>query len=124
MTLDMKQEETAMTRKYWLDLTPSLLLGVGIVVSTSVAVRGAESGSLVLFAPLALAAAVMGSDALDSRLRGDSWGPSWAALILAGAIMTLRDPSLFKTLIPVIGAASWVILLLRSRGRRKSCRGV
>jgi hypothetical protein len=116
-----------MTRKYWLGLSPSLLVGAGIVVSTLIAVRAAGSGWWVLAGPLLLALAVVSADLLDSRLRGESSGPSWAALILggafllAGSIVTHRDPSLVKTLIPVLGTASWVTLLLRPAGRRRTC---
>jgi hypothetical protein len=119
-----------MTPKYWLDLSPSLLVGAGIVVATFIAVRAGESGWLVLGGPLLLALAVVGADALDSRLKGESSGPSWAAVILgvafllAGLIVARRDPSLVKTLIPIIGSAAWVTLLLRPEGRRKTCWGI
>jgi hypothetical protein len=119
-----------MTRKDWLDLGPSLLVGAGIVVATLIAVLAAESRWLVLAGPLLLALTVVSADVLGARLRGESSGPSRAALflggafLLAGLIVNLRDPSLVKTLIPVIGAASWVTLLLRPEGRRKPCRGI
>jgi hypothetical protein len=117
-----------MTRKDWLDLGPSLLVGAGIVVSTLIAVLAARSGWLILGGPLVLALAVVSADVMDSRLRGESSGPSRAALLLGGAfllasaIVALRDPSLVKMLIPVFGAAGWVTLLLRPGGRRKPCR--
>lgn len=76
---------------------------------------------MVLLAPLVLAVAVLGADALDSRLHEKSPLPSWAALILAGAIMTLRDPSLFKTFGPIIGAAGYGALFIRAKGTRKRC---
>lgn len=117
-----------MTRKYYLELAPSLLLAVGIVVSTFIAVMAAESGWLVLAGPLGLALTVVSADMLDSRLRGESAGPSGVALIfgitflLAGVIVALRDPSLVKMLIPVIGSTAGVTILLRSKGGRKPCR--
>lgn len=117
-----------MTRKCWFNLGPSLLVGVGILVSTLVAVLAAESGWMVLAGPLLLALAFVGADMLDSRQRAESAHPSPGALILGGAILlaglivTLRDPSLVKTLIPVIGPTVWVTLLLRPDGRRKVCR--
>ncbi len=116
-----------MTRKYWLGLSPSLLVGAGIIVATLLAALAGESPWLVLGGPLLLAIAVVSADVLNSRLKGKLSGPSPAALILgasfllAGLIVTLRDPSLVKTLIPVIGAAAWVTLLLRPEGRRKTC---
>jgi len=117
-----------MTRKDWLDLGPSLLMGAGIVVATLLTVLAAESGWLVLAGPLFLALAVVSADVLGARGRGESAGPPWAALLLAGALLlaawtvSLRDPGLVKTLIPGMGVASWVTLLLRPNGRRKTCR--
>ena len=108
-----------MTQRYWLDLTPSLLVGTAIVFATSVAVLAVKSGWLVLAAPLILVLAIVGADVLARRLRGPSSGPSPAALILgatfllAGAIVTFRDPSRVSTLIPIVGVAAWVILLMR-----------
>jgi len=119
-----------MARKYWLDLGPSLLVGVGIVAATFVAVLAAGSGWLVLAGPLVLALAVVGADVLGSRLRGKPARPSLIALsiggsfLLAGLIVALRDPSLVKTLIPVIGITSWPALMLRPGGPRKTCRGL
>ena len=115
-----------MTLKYLLALGPSLLVAVGIVVSTFIAVLAAESGWLVLAGPLLLALAVVGADVLDSRLRGKPSGPSAAALILGGAfvlagLIVVRDPTLVKTLIPIVGVAAWVVLL-RPANRPNACR--
>ena len=118
-----------MTRKYWFELGPSLLVGVGIVVSTLVAVMATNFGWLVLAGPLLLALAVVSADVLASRLRGETSGPSAAALILstafllAGLIVAIRDPGLVQALIPIIGAGSWVTLLRRPDGRR-TCRAI
>jgi uncharacterized membrane protein SirB2 len=115
-----------MSRKNWTELGPSLLVGVGIILSTLLAVLAAESRWMVLTAPLLLALTVVGADALNSRLKAESSGPSWAALLLGGAflvaglIVALRDPGLVKTLIPVIGAGAWVPIL----PRRKPCTGI
>lgn len=117
-----------MTRKYWLALGPSLLIATAIVVSTLIAALAARSGWLVLAAPLLLALAVISADVLNSRLQGTRSVPSPAALILAGAfllagwIVAQSDPSLVKTLIPVIGVTAWVTLLSRPDRRRKTCR--
>jgi hypothetical protein len=118
-----------MTRIFWRDLSSSLLVAIGILVSTFVAARAAGSGWLVLAGPLLLALAVVGADVLNARLRGESSGPSWAALLmggsclLAGLIVTLRDPSLVKTLMPIIGMAAWVTVLRPENGS-KACKGV
>jgi hypothetical protein len=115
-----------MARNYWLDLSPSLLVAAGILASTFLAVRASGSASLVLAAPLLLALAIVGADVLNSRLRGErSSVPSPAALLfggsclLAGLIVALRDPSLVKELVPLIGATGWVTLLMRPESRRK-----
>jgi hypothetical protein len=118
-----------MRRRVWLDLGPGLLLGAGIVASTLVAKLAAESAGLIAAGPL-LVLAVVGSSVLASRLRGGSSGPSPAALIsggaclLAGLVLTLGDPRLLDTLLPVIGAAGWVSLLPRAEGRRTMCRNI
>src|SRR2546427_12803440 len=102
-----------MTRRHWLGLGPSLLIGIGIILATLIAVRAAESRWMVLAGPLLLALVVVSADVWDSRRRGESSGPSPAALFLGGAcllaslIVTLRDPNLVKSLIPVMGMAGW-----------------
>jgi len=117
-----------MTRRYWLSLSPSLLVGVGIIISTLIAARFAHSLPLVLAGQLLLALAIVSADVLGSRLRGETAGPSPAALILgvsfllAGSIVALRDPSLVKAFIPLSGAGAWVVLLGSSEASRKACR--
>lgn len=119
-----------MTRKFWYDLFPSLIVALGVVAATYVATLAAESGWLVLMGPVMLALAVVSADLLASRLRGASLVPSPAALILsgafvvAGAIVAFRDPSNVATLIPIVGAGSWVTLLMRPENRRTACRGI
>jgi hypothetical protein len=116
-----------MARRYWLNLTPSLVMAAGIIVSTYIAGPIAKSGWLVLAALLLLLLSVLGADVLGARLRGESSGPSPIALLsagsflLAGLIVAFRDPSLVRTLIPVIGATGWVSLLRPNR-QRKTCR--
>jgi hypothetical protein len=118
-----------MKRKPWLNLTPSLLVGAGILLSSLVAVRATHYGWWVLAGPLLLALAVVSADVLGSRLRGESSAPSPAALLLGGSfllaswIVALRDPGLVKSLLPILGAASGVTLL-RPAGGRKPCRSL
>lgn len=110
-----------MTRNHWFRLGPSLLVGAGIIAATRIAVLTAASGWLVVAGPLVLALAVGCADMLESRLRGLPSGPSWAARILCGTfllaspILAYRDPNLVKTMIPAMGAASWVALFLRDQ---------
>jgi hypothetical protein len=118
-----------MRRKVWRDLSSSLLVAVGILVSTFVASRAAGSGWLVLTGPFLLALTIVGADALNARLRGESSGPSWAALLMAGScllaglIVTLRDPAVVKTLMPIIGMAAYVTVL-RPESGSKTCRNI
>lgn len=117
-----------MKQQHRLNLAPSLLVGLGIIVATIAAKLAAESGWWVMAGPALLALSVVGADLLDARRRGGFSGPSPAALLLgatfllAGFIVALRDPSLVKLLIPVIGAGCWVTLLARSDGSRRACR--
>jgi hypothetical protein len=116
------------TRRYWLSLGPSLLVAVGIIVSTLIAKRFDHSLPLVLASQLLLALAMVSADVLGSRLRGEAAGPSPAALILgvsfvlAGFIVAFRDPSLVKTFIPLSGAGAWVVIVGRSEASRRACR--
>lgn len=118
-----------MKQKFWPALGPSLLVGAGIIVSTFIAVQTAESW-WVMIGPLVLAGTVVGADVMGSRLRGESSAPSWGALllgvafVLASVIVALRDPSLVKTFVAVIGPAAWVTVLLRPEGPRKTCRWI
>jgi hypothetical protein len=119
-----------MARKYWLELGPSLLVAAGILAATLVAVLAAQSRWGVSGGLMLLALAVVSADVMDSRLRGTAPGPSWAARILVGSFLTaglmvdLHDPGLVSTLIPTIGVASWVVLLLRPEDLRKSCNEI
>jgi hypothetical protein len=63
-----------MTRKDWLALGPSLIIGVGIIVSTLTASLAAKAGWLVMAGPLVLVLAVVRADLLASRLRGRPCG--------------------------------------------------
>ena len=117
-----------MTRKYWLDLTPSLLMAAGILLSTYVAGITAKSGLLILAAPLLLSIAILAADVLSSRLRGKSSGPSMVALLLAASfllasLIVIHNPAMVKMLIPLNGAAGWVSLQ-RPNKHRNSCTTV
>jgi hypothetical protein len=119
-----------MTRRYWLSLSPSLLVAVGIIVSSLIAKRFDHSLPLVLASQLLLALLIVSADVLGSRLRGEAAGPSPAALILgvsfvlAGFIVALRDPSLVKTFIPLSGAGAWVVIVGRAEASRRACADI
>jgi uncharacterized membrane protein YwaF len=117
-----------MMPKHWYELTSSLLVAAGIILATFVAKRVDGSGFVVLAAPLMMALTVVGADMLNSRLRGGSPRPSWGALIMGAAvllsswILITRDPGLVKTMLPLTGTTSWVVLLSRAEDRRKICK--
>lgn len=117
-----------MKRESWIGLSPSLLAGAGIIVATLMAMLTAESGWWILAAPLLLAMAFVGAEMLGFRLKGMPPRPSMSALVyggailMAGGIVTLRDPSLVKVLIPVIGPGFWIALAIRSDAGRTVCR--
>ena len=118
-----------MTRKHWLELAPSLLVGAGIIASTWVASLAEASGWLVLAGPLLLAIALVGAVMLGSRAAGRSPSMFAAALlagvsfVLASLILIVRGGSHVTEFIPIMGAAGWVTLLPRRGNRRASCTG-
>ncbi len=117
-----------MTRKYWLDLTPSLLIAAGILVSTYIAGLTEKSGWLVLTAPLLLSLTILAADVLSSRLRGKPSRPSLVALLFAASfllasLIVIHNPAMVKMLIPLNGAAGWVSLQ-RPNKHRNSCTTV
>ncbi len=118
-----------MMRKYWLELGPGLLVGVGIIASTCVASRAETSGWLVLAGPLLLAAVFVAAAMLDARATGRPPEMFAAALmvgisfVLAGVILVVRGGSHVTEFVPIMGAAGWVTLLPRRGNRRASCAG-
>ncbi len=117
-----------MTRKYWLNLVPDLLLSVGIILSTLISVLTVNSAWFVMAGPAVLALILLCADMLSRRLQGKCPRPSLAAqmmassLLLAALIVATRNPTFVATLIPIMGASSWVILKSDLYGRAKTCR--
>lgn len=118
-----------MTRKDWIHLVPAVLLAVGILVSTAVAVRTSDSGWLILAAPLLMALTIVGADALASRLRGESFVPSWISLLLGAAflvaclIVAVGDSTQVVAMIPILGGGcAGGMYALGATGRRTACR--
>ena len=101
----------------------SSLTALVMIVSYSIATLEVEMGGEILAGPLVLALAFLGADMAESRRRGSSLRPSFIATILAGTILvsslivTLRDPRLLLTFIPVIGITLWFPLFLRRSPR-------
>lgn len=108
-------------------LVPSIILALGILVSTGVATITSASGWLALAGPLVLALAMAGAGMVDYRLNGSAPDKLRGALLLgaifllAGAILALRDPSRVAVLLPILGGAA-VVPLVASTDRRDSKR--
>lgn len=118
-----------MTSKTWLNRGPALLLALGIIVATALAVWAADSLWLVLVGPLLLALAIVGADALGSHLRGQSLAPSLGALMLATTllaaclILALADPAGVAPMIPILGGGcAGYVVAVDASSRRKACR--
>ena len=118
-----------MTRERWLGLAPSLMVAGGFILATLITVRTGHSGWAML-GPVLLGITLLAASALQSRLRGLSPAPSWAAVIVAIAVVVsslivgYREPILIKTLMPSLGAAGWIAVLARSEERRKPCSAI
>jgi hypothetical protein len=112
----------------WVSLSPAFVMALAILVSTAIAKRTSHSTWLVLTGPLLLALAIVAADVLASSLRGKYSGPSWGALIVGTAllaacvILAVRDPARVLAMIPVLGGACAVVVLVSGAAeRRKAC---
>jgi hypothetical protein len=111
-----------------LALAPSLLLASGILAATYISALAAESRWLVMAGPLLLALTVVVAVVLVARTQAHAPGITAMALILvssillAGFIVTLRDPGMVAMFLPIFGGAC-APLLLSVNSRRRWCKG-
>ncbi len=119
-------------KKHLRGLLPSLILALGILGATALSVRMPESSWWVLTGPLALAAATVAASVVDNRLRSTSRPYMGVALglgaiiVVAAAIVALKDPSHVPSTIPILGAAALFGLIRPgrcARQRRDAGRG-
>ncbi|HTA64043.1 MAG TPA: hypothetical protein VK753_00940 [Xanthomonadaceae bacterium] len=109
-----------MTRKFWNDLAPSLLLAGGIVAG-----QAAQAAWSDLAGTSVLAFSVLAADGLAAKLRGMSPRPSLPAWILvcaftlAGGLALLREPGHTGSLIPLLGLGAWTTFFMPGGDRRK-----
>jgi len=114
-----------MSNRHWVEVVPGLVIGAGILVASFVA--KATEHSFVMAGPLLLALSVLAADLLNARLLGLPRRPGAAALIMGGSIMlmglmlTLSDAHTVLTMLPVVGAVSWIALLRETPRARKPC---
>jgi uncharacterized membrane protein SirB2 len=101
-----------MKSRKWMDRIPSVLVAVGVIVSTAVSVATAEAGWLTLAGPGILALTMVGAWALGNRQPEASRAGLRLVLILAAAVLmasviaALGDPAHVSTLMPILGAGA------------------
>ncbi len=89
---------------------PALVVGVGILAATALAVALPPSGwaSVVVIAALVLA--LLGADLVRSLGTGQRWRPSPVVLVIAGTIavacgiLATSGPDRFVPMIPILGS--------------------
>ena len=112
-------------KKHLRNLLPSLILALGILGATALSVRMTESGWWVLTGPLVLAAATVTASVLSFRLRPTPRRGTGVALalgailVVAAAIVALKDPARVPDMVPILGSLAFVVLL-RPGGCRRS----
>jgi hypothetical protein len=112
-----------MTRSYWRDFLPSLVLASSIVAGQSAQTLWSDfAGTCVL------ALGLLAADALARRSRGAPLRPSpaaWilaAAFVFAGGLALLRAPGHTGALIPLLGLGAWTAFFMDSGSNRSTCR--
>jgi hypothetical protein len=116
-----------MKGKHWLKFGPSFVLALGIIMSSAIGVLTMNSAWLVGAGPLLFALLLVAADMLDSRLRGESIGPTRKALFLAVVflvacgIVALADPTYVAMVIPILAAGPATSILVYSGGRHRAC---
>lgn len=115
-----------MNNRRWIEVLPGLVIGVGILVASFVA--KATEHSFLLAGPLLLALSVLAADSLNARLLGLPRRPGAAALIMGGSIaltgllLMVSDAHLMLSMLPVVGAVSWIALRRETPQTRWHCR--
>ncbi|HEY3644398.1 MAG TPA: hypothetical protein VGM16_03595 [Gammaproteobacteria bacterium] len=115
-----------MTRRQRIEILSGLMLGAGVLLSAFVARLGADA-AWALAAPVLLALTVVATDMTVSRLDGGPLRPTPASLFLAasfliaGFMVGLHDPQAVGGLIPILGGACGVPLLLGRRRGQRAC---
>jgi len=112
-----------MNRAIWKELTPAIVVAMGILASTQVAAMLVSSGLLVMAGPLTMVVALVVASLLTSRLRGRDGGGRGlsVALILGGitlvvsAILALKDPANVADMMPILGAGMALPIIVSSR---------
>jgi len=119
-----------MSNRFPGELTASALIGLAIVASTWIAVHAGAHGWSPMASPLLLAVAFAAAELCAAYF--ERRAPRWlmvastctTTLSLAAALLQSHDQSGLMQLLPVLGAAGWVALLLPRHGENQSfhCR--
>ena len=114
-------------RQVLLELSPSMVLALGILLATQASVMAAQSGFLVLIGPVLLGLSVLIADSIAGRLMGKSLKPAPAALILAGtfilagAILLPSGARFIQEMIPVLGITAMLSSRQWTHARADNC---
>ena len=116
-----------MTKQSLLELSPSVILALGIMLATQASVLAAHSGALVLIGPVLLGLSVLAADVAAARLGGKALVPAPTALILAGAsilaavILLPNGARFIQEMIPVMGITALLTSRQWTHGRVPNC---
>jgi hypothetical protein len=116
-----------MTKQLWHELSPSIILALGIIVATQASGLAEQLGALVLIGPVLLGLSVLAADVAAARLRGKAFMPAPAALILAGTfiiaamIMLPNGARFIQGMIPVMGITALLTNSQWTRARAANC---
>lgn len=116
-----------MTKQSLIDLSPSIILALGIMLATQASVLAAQSGTLILVGPLFLALAVVIADIVAARLRGNSLMPRPDALIMAGTfivasvILLPNGTRVIQEMLPVMGITALLTSRQWTHGQLPNC---
>lgn len=105
-------------------LLPSVILGLGIIASTVLALLTSQWGWWVMTGPLLLVLAMVAASEIGRRRFGFSRRPSrllliqGGSLILASAIVAVADPFYVAIMLPILGSGATASLLPSLVGKR------
>jgi hypothetical protein len=116
-----------MTKQIWHELSPSIILALGIILATHASGLAEQFGALVLIGPVLLGISMLAADVAAARLCGKAFLPAPAALILAGTfliaamIMLPNGARFIQGMIPVMGITALLTNSQWTRARAGNC---
>lgn len=114
-----------MNRAVWKALTPAIVVAAGILVSTQVAAMSVSAGLqmtpglLAMAGSLVMASAVVMASLLSGRLQGrQNLAASFVlggVILVASAIIVMKDPANVANMLPVLGAGVGFSVIVPTR---------